>query len=377
MKSDSKKYLKMGVAAFLLFLAIYYWKPFTKIVGVALRAATPLLMGCVIAYIVNILMSFYERHYFPNQKSAGIRKSARPVCMIGSFVTVFIVLALVIRLIVPELISCIQLLFAEVPKVMQSIADFITKADILPENIENSLQGIDWDSALSKIFKVLSSGIGSTVNFAVGAVSSVVGTTMNLVIGAIFSIYLLLGKERLQSQVEKILTAYVRPSWNEKLHYVLSVANGCFHKYIVGQCTEAVILGALCAVGMMIFRFPYAVMTGAVIGVTALIPVAGAYIGGAVGFLLILSKSPMQAILFLVYLVILQQLEGNLIYPRVVGSSIGLPGIWVLATVTVGGGVLGIGGMLLGVPLAATLYQLLSSEVNQKGKLKTKEQVTS
>lgn len=372
MKSDFKKYFKMGAAVFVLFLAVYYWKPFTQVVGLGLKAATPLLMGCVIAYIVNILMSFYERHYFPKSKSAGVRKSARIVCMVGAFLTLFVVLALVIRLIVPELISCVQLLFAEVPKVMQSVVDWLTKSDILPKDIEQFLQEIDWNSTLSKVWKVLSSGIGSTVNFAVGAVSSVVGTTMNLVIGAIFSIYLLMGKERLQSQAEKILNVYVRPSWNEKLHYVLSVANGCFHNYIVGQCTEAVILGALCAVGMFIFRFPYAVMTGAVIGVTALIPVAGAYIGGAVGFLLILSQSPMKAVLFLVYLVILQQLEGNLIYPRVVGASIGLPGIWVLATVTVGGGIMGIGGMLIGVPLAATLYQLLSKKVNKKEKLTAK-----
>lgn len=149
---------------------------------------------------------------------------------------------------------------------------------------------------------------------------------------------------------------------------MLTITNDCFHRYIVGQCTEAVILGALCALGMFIFRFPYAVMTGAVIGVTALIPVAGAYIGGAVGFILILSVSPTKAVLFLVYPVILQQLEGNLIYPRVVGSSIGLPGLWVLATVTVGGGIMGIAGMLIGVPIAAALYQILRNDVHKKEK---------
>lgn len=139
----------------------------------------------------------------------------------------------------------------------------------------------------------------------------------------------------------------------------------CFHKYIVGQCTEALILGALCTVGMWIFGFPYATMTGAVIAFTALIPVAGGYIGAAVGAFMIMTVSPMKAILFLVYIVVLQQLEGNLIYPRVVGSSMGLPAIWVLAAVTVGGGVMGIVGMLIGVPLAATLYRLLREDVNK------------
>ena len=142
--------------------------------------------------------------------------------------------------------------------------------------------------------------------------------------------------------------------------------NDSFHKYLVGQCTEALILGGLCTIGMWILKMPYATMTGAVIAFTALIPVAGGYIGAAVGAFMILTVSPIQAVFFLIYIVVLQQLEGNLIYPRVVGSSMGLPGIWVLAAVTVGGGVMGIAGMLIGVPLAATVYRLLQQAVNKK-----------
>lgn len=369
MKIQWKKYLGIGVSAFLLFLAMLYWQPFIGIVEVAFKAATPLLIGCVMAYIMNILMSFYEKHYFPKSNKATVRKSTRPVCMLGAFLTLVLIVVLVIRLVVPELTACVRLLFAGVPGAMSTLADLLAKSDVVPEDIVAALQGVDWQAALAKIFNVLSSGIGSTVNFAVGPVSSVVSVVMNLVIGGIFAIYLLTGKERLQAQCNRVLTNYVHPVWNEKLHYFMSVANGCFHKYIVGQCTEAVILGALCAAGMMIFGFPYAVITGVVIGVTALIPVAGAYIGGAVGFFLILSQDPLKAVLFLVYLVVLQQLEGNLIYPRVVGTSIGLPGIWVLAVVTIGGGILGIPGMLLGVPLAATVYQLLRSDMNRREKL--------
>lgn len=369
MKIQWKKYLGIGVSAFLLFLAMLYWQPFIGIVEVAFKAATPLLIGCVMAYIMNILMSFYEKHYFPKSNKATVRKSTRPVCMLGAFLTLVLIVVLVIRLVVPELTACVRLLFAGVPGAMSTLADLLAKSDVVPEDIVAALQGVDWQAALAKIFNVLSSGIGSTVNFAVGPVSSVVSVVMNLVIGGIFAIYLLTGKERLQAQCSRVLTNYVHPVWNEKLHYFMSVANGCFHKYIVGQCTEAVILGALCAAGMMIFGFPYAVITGVVIGVTALIPVAGAYIGGAVGFFLILSQDPLKAVLFLVYLVVLQQLEGNLIYPRVVGTSIGLPGIWVLAVVTIGGGILGIPGMLLGVPLAATVYQLLRSDMNRREKL--------
>ena len=150
-----------------------------------------------------------------------------------------------------------------------------------------------------------------------------------------------------------------------KTKYILTVLNDCFHKYIVGQCTEAVILGVLCTLGMLLLRLPYATMTGTVVAFTALIPVAGAYIGAAVGAFMILTVSPMKAVIFLIFLVVLQQLEENLIYPRVVGSSMGLPAIWVLAAVTIGGGVMGIAGMLLGVPLAAAIYRLLREYVNK------------
>ena len=157
----------------------------------------------------------------------------------------------------------------------------------------------------------------------------------------------------------------MKKSWNKKIHYVLHTLNDCFHKYIVGQCTEAVILGALCTIGMLILQLPYATMIGAFIAFTALIPVAGAYIGAIVGAFMIFTESPFKAIVFLIFIIVLQQFEGNIIYPRVVGSSMGLPAMWVLAAVTVGGGVMGIPGMLLGVPLAAALYRFVREDVNR------------
>lgn len=162
------------------------------------------------------------------------------------------------------------------------------------------------------------------------------------------------------------MKVYLPQGLSEKLVLFARTMDHTFHSFIVGQCTEAVILGLLCTVGMLLLGLPYAPMIGALIGVTALIPVAGAYIGGGVGAFLILTVSPTKAMVFLIYLVILQQVEGNLIYPRVVGSSIGLPGMWVLAAVTIGGGLAGIPGVLLGVPLAAGCYQLLKGDVAKK-----------
>ena len=242
---------------------------------------------------------------------------------------------------------------------------FIEKYGILPENITETLTGIDWRSKISQIVQVLTSGIGSVMDILISAVTSVFSWVVSALLSVIFSIYLLSGKEKLVCQFRKLTRHYLKDTWVKKLNYVLDIANDCFHKYIVGQCTEAVIIGILCTVGMLILRLPYATMIGALVGFTALIPVAGAYIGAIVGAFMILTISPMKAVIFLVFILVLQQLEGNIIYPKIVGSSMGLPGMWVLAAVTVGGGVMGIIGMLLGVPLAATLYRLIQNDVNK------------
>lgn len=199
----------------------------------------------------------------------------------------------------------------------------------------------------------------------ISAASSFFSSVVAMLVGVIFSIYLLLGKDRLAGQGRRLMSRYLRPSWNRKALYVLGVLNDSFRSYIVGQCLEAVILGTLCTLGMTALRLPYGTMVGTLIAFTALIPVAGAYIGGAVGALMIFSVSPSKALIFIVFLVILQQVEGNLIYPRVVGSSLGLPAIWVLAAVTIGGGILGVAGMLLGVPIAAAVYRLLKDDLNR------------
>ena len=224
----------------------------------------------------------------------------------------------------------------------------------------------DWEAILKNALTWIASGIGGVMGSVFTVVSGVFSGEVTLLIGVIFSIYLLLGKETLFGQARKLCKTYLKSKTYAKISYVYHTFNDSFHRFIVGQCTEAVILGILCMICMLIFGFPYATMIGAFIGFTALIPVAGAYIGAAVGAFMILTVSPVKALLFLLFIVVLQQLEGNLVYPRVVGSSIGLPGIWVLTAVTVGGGVLGIGGMLLGVPIAAACYQMLRTDVKKR-----------
>ncbi|MGN0313391.1 MAG: AI-2E family transporter [Fusicatenibacter sp.] len=365
MKLEWKTCIKIGVSIFLLYLCIQYWPNAAKLLSAGLSAATPLIVGCIIAYLVNILMRFYEKHYFPKAVAGFAVKSRRPVCMIAAFLTLIIVVILVVDLIVPELVSCVGVIFSALPAAIDSLVNMLARIHILPEDIAAALSGIDWQSKIGQLLNLLLNGAGTVVNVVISAVSSVFSGVVTALVGIIFSIYLLLGKDKLAGQCKRLMHRYLRPAWNRNVTYVLTVLNDCFSRYIVGQCVEAIILGTLCTLGMLVLRLPYATMIGALIAFTALIPVAGAYIGGAVGALMVFSVSPVKALIFIIFLVVLQQVEGNLIYPKVVGSSLGLPAIWVLAAVTIGGGIMGIAGMLLGVPIAATLYRLLKNDLNK------------
>lgn len=365
MKIEWKTCFRVGVSIFLLYLCIHFLPGVTGLVSSVIGAASPLIVGCAIAYILNIVMSFYEKYYFPESKKSAVVISRRPVCLIASFVTLSAIIALVIGLIVPQLVSCVQLVIAKLPGALKTAVAALDNWEVIPENIISLLNSIEWNSKLSQLFDVLTSGIGSVMDIIIATVFSVFSGVITAFIGVIFAVYLLMGKDKLANQCNRVMNRYIKKSWHEKIMHVFTVVNDCFRRYIVGQCTEAVILGLLCTVGMMILHLPYATMIGALIAFTALIPVAGAYIGGIVGAFMVFTVSPIKAVIFIVFLVVLQQLEGNIIYPRVVGSSMGLPGIWVLAAVTVGGGILGIVGMLVGVPVAAAAYRLLREDVNK------------
>ncbi len=365
MKIDWKTCFRVGLSIFLLYLCILYWGNIAGLASAVLSAAFPLLLGTVIAYVINLPMEFLEKHYFPQSQNSWVLKSRRPVCMLLSFIAVIAVVALVILLMVPQLVSCIMVIVKEFPDLFQRIILFLEERDILPEDIAAFLASIDWKSKIGQIISVLTSGIGNVMSTIFSMLSTIFSGAVTALLSTIFSIYLLADKNKLLRQINHLMDRYCKENWNRKARYICTIVNDCFRRFIVGQCTEAVILGALCTLGMLLLRFPYAVMVGTLIGFTALIPVAGAYIGAGVGAFMIMTVSPLKALFFLGFIVLLQQLEGNLIYPRVVGSSIGLPGIWVLAAVTLGGGIFGVVGMLFGVPIIAATYRILYEDVHK------------
>ena len=365
MKTERKKYFTIGIFVFLLYLCIRYWDPAISIVLRCIGAAMPLVVGCALAYVLNILMTAYERFYFPKSSSPGILKSRRPLCLLAAFLTLLVIIAVVVGLIVPQLVECVILLAEKIPPAINSTISWMEERHMLTSELLAQLRSIDWSSVLNNFSGWLSSGLGSMFDIVVTTVSTVISSLITVVVAVVFSIYLLASKETLARQSDRLMRRYLKPRLIDKLEYVLKIMNDCFRKYIVGQCTEAVILGVLCLVGMLILQLPYAAMISALVAFAALIPFAGAYIAAITGAFMILTVSPVKAIIFLIFIIVLQQLEGNLIYPRVVGSSLELPPMWVLAAITIGGGVMGIVGMLLGVPVTATIYRLIRADLQK------------
>ena len=366
-KQDFKKMLGFSGALILVYLVIRYWEKAESLVSLGVSAAMPLIIGCAMAYVINILMSFYEKCYDKLFKVNVSQKVKRIICLILAFLSLFGIVILVVNLVLPELINCIASFIRMIPGAMQTVINIVGEEQILnmfPE-LQNGFDFTNISTEVEQLIQTVLGGVGGAVGSIMNAVTSAVSVVVNVVIGLIFSLYVLLDKEGLGRRCQTLISTYM-PKYAEKIFYVSDVLDDSFHSFIVGQCIEAVVLGSLCVIGMWLFQFPYAVMIGVFIGFTALIPIAGAYIGAAVGAIMILTVSPLQAVQFLIFVVVLQQLEGNLIYPKVVGESIGLPGIWVLTAITVGGGVLGVGGMLLAVPLFAAASRLVREDIARR-----------
>lgn len=370
-KRSVKRILLIITFTVLLIWGVYNHKQLGEILLGLYSLISPFVIGLCIAYLVNVLLRPVENLWMKllnKRKGKWPEKLKRPLCLLLTILLVIGIILAIVLIIMPELRDSVASLIDMIPSYAEevqrwwvSLSTFLDKYSIdLPE----------FDFKPDKLIDILKDGGTVLFNTTASVAGSIVTAVMNFVIAFAFSIYILAQKETLKRQSMKVLTAVMNPEKLDKLLNLLRLANKTFTNFITGQLTEAVIIGALCFIGMTIFRMPYAPAISVLVGFTALIPVFGAFIGTAVGAFLILLVKPIQAVWFVIFIIVLQQFEGNLIYPKVVGKSVGLPGIWVLVAVTVGGNAMGVMGMLISVPLCSVLYAVSREAVNNKLKMK-------
>lgn len=364
------KYIIIGLIAILLITNYEQLLDWLSVIWTVIR---PVLMGGVIAYVLNLLMVQFEKIYFPKKDNKWIQLTRRPISISLAMIVIIFVIFFVVGLITPQLISVFITIVEATPELFKMIQEWILEyEDIFPQIAEFVEEiDIDWQGIASNVLDFMNNFTGNVIETTVSTVGSVFSFIVNLFLSLMIAIYVLLTKETLAKQFKRLTQTFLPKRIEQRLTYLCRVVDQSFSSFISGEVIEAVVLGTMVAVGMWIFRFPYAGMVGALTGVTAFIPILGAYLSGAVGFILILVQSPVQAIGFIIFIVIVQQIEGNIFYPKVVGKSIGLPSLWVLVGVTIGGGFWGIWGMLLGVPVASALYRLLKDSVRAREKERT------
>ena len=372
-KVSGKFLLRCAALVIAVFLFIHYWATIALWVGDLYKAVLPVLVGAVIAYLINILMSFYERHYFPKNPPFA-KKSRKAVCLICAILTILLIIAGIIILIVPQLINCVKLIVQQAPKGVELLLKNETIVKYLPASVydwlanwrEKLTDPAFWSDITAKAVAFLKTGIVKSGGKITSALSSTASTIGAVVIGIVFAVYFLACRESIGRNLNRIASNYLKPKWKDALFHYGSVFNDCFHKYIVAQCLEALILGSMCLVGMLILRLPYAPMISAMVCLMALIPIVGATISAVVGTVMILAVSPIQAIIFFAMLMGIQVLEGNLIFPKVVGKSVGAPGLIVFAAVSIGGSIFGIPGMMVSVPAATAVYNELKADMSKR-----------
>ena len=372
-KKLAKWLIAVAAACILIYLAVQNIGTIASAVKWGFNLLSPLVLGVFIAMILNVPVHFFESHLFRKTKKEKLKKLGRPLAMLLSVILILGIFTGIVGLIIPELVDAVKIIIDGAIEVITSISNaqmpaILEKIPVGEEIYNNLLTSIDWNTLISQLQSWLTQQSTSIMNTAVGTVSSVVTWVVNLIIALIFAIYVLSNKEKLKNQAARLVRAWIPEKAGSWIIHAFSVGMKIFRSFVSGQTLEAVILGSLCMIGMLILRIPYAPMVGALVGVTAFIPVVGAVAGTAVGAFMILTVSPGKALIFVIYLLILQQIEGNLIYPKVMGDRVNLPAMWVLAAVTIGGGIAGPLGMLLGVPVTSTIYILLREETEKKEK---------
>lgn len=362
-----------GLIIFAAIIIACFWKydVVISVLAFIFHVIFPFVLGGAIAFVLNVPMNFIQRHLFPEdkiEKRKVIKKLARPLSMLIVLFCVIGIIVLVMFVLIPQLgntfASLGNSIQAFIPKI-QKWAETLFHDNKEIMNWVNHLE-FDWNKIMNAGINFLKNGAGSVLDSTIMAAKSIVSGITTFFIAFVFAIYILLQKEKLSIQAKKVLFAFVRKGRAEATLEVLSLTYNTFSSFLTGQCVEAIILGCMFVITMSILRLPYALLVGIVIAFTALIPIFGAFIGCVVGAFLIFMVDPIKALIFIILFLILQQIEGNLIYPHVVGSSVGLPSIWVLAAVSIGGSLMGVVGMLIFIPIVSVVYALFREVVYLK-----------
>ena len=370
-KKNIKRILLLVACSSILYWALNNLSTLGKLLGSFFSLFSPLLIGAGIAYVMNLLLKAIERLWDMALKKAPELwrvKLKRPICLTATILLFLGIIFAIFFILIPRLEEAGSTLIANVPGYITqiqnwwgSLVDFAAGHGVtLPELSMNV------EDATKFISKILSSDSSNVVNTTIDITTSILGALVNILLALVFSVYMLAQKETLISQSRRLLLAALPRKAGQRTMHILKLTNNAFSSFVTGQVTEAFILGSLCCIGMLILRLPYALPVSVIISFTSLIPIFGAWIGAATGAFLIVFVSPIKALTFLIFLLILQQVEGNLIYPKVVGKSVGLPGLWVLAAVTIGGGIFGMLGMLLGVPICSVIYALVQDFIRSQ-----------
>lgn len=372
LNKDNLKKIR-GLILFTIFVLVAVWNFELLYEGILFlwRVILPFVVGGVIAFIVNIPMNFFERKLF-RKKNKWSEKLARPVSLLLTWIVILGIVAIVMLVVIPELGQTVLGLAKTLQDFVPEVQKWAIGVFDDNEEIVKLISDIDfkWDELLGNLVDFLKNGAGSVLDTTMEAAKNIINGVTTFFIAFVFSLYVLLQKEKLGEQVKKLICAFMPEDWRNILFALGVVVNKSFTSFFTGQGLEAVILGLMFLVVMAIFRMPYALLISVLIAFTALIPMFGAFIGCAVGALLIFMVSPVKALIFIIVFLVLQQIEGNFIYPHVVGNSVGLPPIWVLVAVTLGANLMGVVGMLIFIPLMSVVYTLLRGIVNRRLGLK-------
>ena len=363
--AENQKYLKalaVILASILFFVIISNISTVSDAVSKVLGVFSPLILGLCIAFVVNLPLRFLEERVFGKltRKNGKVwSKLKRPLCLTLSVLFLLSVITVFLSFVVPELVRTGEKFFTALPSAMENVSATIDSV-LQKLHLDKAFPEltIDWNSISSWALEILNDHSNSIAQGALGIVTTVFNTVLNFILGFVFSIYVLASKESLGKLAKSVIYSIMKRERARKLISVVVLSNKAFSGFISGQCTEVLLIGVLCFIGMLIFRMPYAVMVSCVIAFTAFIPVFGPFIGTAIGAFFIFIESPIKALWFIIFIVILQQLESNIIYPKIMGKHVGLPGIWVLAAVTIGGGLFGVVGIIVSVPVCSVIYTL-------------------